>query len=316
MSALLALAAAGLALVTAMALAARLWWAFDLFSHFRLQYAVLAAALGIAALLARAYPAAAVLAVLALVHVWAVKDLRLGPAPATASAAAGGEPLRVVSANVRRGNPTPGKVLDFVQASGADIVVLVEAMGARWRGTLAAVGHSYPHRAPREWRDGAARVVLFSRGPILAARLEHGPGRRPHLVAEVAALGGVVTVVGVHPSAPSPTKPRRSRLRDRQLDHLAATVDGTAGPLIVAGDLNTSPWSPHFRDLLAATGLRNAALGHGWLATWPVWFWPARIPIDHVLVRGPVEVASVARGPDVGSDHFPVVADLTLAAGR
>jgi hypothetical protein len=40
----LAAAAGGLALATICALAARLWWAFDLFSRFRLQSAVLAAA--------------------------------------------------------------------------------------------------------------------------------------------------------------------------------------------------------------------------------------------------------------------------------
>ena len=81
---ILAAATAGLALVTVFALSARLWWAFDLFSHFRLQYLVLAVALCLVALAVRAFPTAAVLALIALVHAWAIKDLGL-----SGSAAAG-----------------------------------------------------------------------------------------------------------------------------------------------------------------------------------------------------------------------------------
>lgn len=292
-----------------MVLAARLWWVFDLFSHFRLQYVVAAAVLGSAALSLGAYRITVVLALVALVHGWAVRDLWL----ADARSVPGGEPLRVVSANVLASNPTPEKVLDVVRASGADIVVLVDARDDRWRGVLAAMGELYPHRAPEGWRDGAP-VLLFSRAPIVAARVERPTGRRPYLVAEVSAGGGVVTVAGVHP--PSPTDPADSRRRNRQLDHIVTTVEDTARPLIVAGDLNTSPWSPHFRDLLTATGLRNAAAGQGWIPTWPTWFWPALIPIDHVLVRGPLGVEDLERGPDVGSDHYPLIADLRLAADR
>src|SRR5918995_5131979 len=119
---LLMLASAGLALITVFTLAARLWWAFDLFSHFRLQYVVAALSLGAAALAVRAYPTAAVLAIVALMHGWAIRDLWWG---GTASAAPGGLPLRVVSANVLSANRTPEQVLEFVRAADADLVVLV-----------------------------------------------------------------------------------------------------------------------------------------------------------------------------------------------
>ena len=82
--------------------------------------------------------------------------------------------------------------------------------------------------------------------------------------------------------------------------------------MIVAGDFNVTPWSPHFRDLLKAAGLRNAACGPGYLATWPRWFWPARIPIDHVLLKGPWAVTTLRLGPAFGSDHYPIIADLCL----
>ena len=100
----------------------------------------------------------------------------------------------------------------------------------------------------------------------------------------------------------------------------ASRGEGAVGPVIVAGDSNTSAWSPRFRNLVAATGLRDAEVGQGWIGTWPAWFRPALVPIDHVLVKGPVAVVDLRREPFVGSDHYPLVADLRLygggAAGR
>ena len=86
----LMLAALRLALVTGYTLAARLWLAFDLFSHFRLQYVVAALMLGAAALALRAHPSA----VVALGHGWAIEDLWLG---GSARAAPGGVPVHGVS---------------------------------------------------------------------------------------------------------------------------------------------------------------------------------------------------------------------------
>ena len=96
------------------------------------------------------------LAVIALVHGWVIKDLWLG---GSAAAASGTEPLRVASANVLSSNPEPEKALSFVRASDADVVVVVEAQGERWRDVLAAIGANYAHRAPEGWQDGSHHPV-------------------------------------------------------------------------------------------------------------------------------------------------------------
>jgi len=306
---LIVLAAAGLALATLCALAARLWWAFDLFSHFRVQYVVAALGLAIAALAVRAYRSFAVLAIVALAHGLAIQDLWLG---GTASAAASGTALRVVSLNVFAYNRTPEKVLEFVRAADADLVVLVDARRDPWQPVLSALRTLYSHQAPQD--PGPRRVILFSRHPIVEEQVVRPPGGlRPYLVAEVAVGDETVVVAGVHPFAPSPTGPDGTHRRNRQLDHIAATLGQAQRPVIVAGDFNTTPWSPYFQDLLATAGLRNAAEGRGYIATWPTFFWPLQIPIDHVLLKGPLAVTSVRRGPDVGSDHYPIIADLRLS---
>jgi endonuclease/exonuclease/phosphatase (EEP) superfamily protein YafD len=303
-------AVAGLALVTVFAVSARIWWAFDVFSHFRLQYSVIALVLCGAAFAVRAYPSTAVLAAVALVHGWAIKDLWVG---GSAEAGFDGTPVRVASANVRKRNPAPEEVLNFVRDSDADVMVLVDARGKRWRDVLWAIGADYLYRAPEGWRDGA-QVILFSRYPIVRDAVIRSPqGRRPYLAASLALDDHRLTVVDA--SSPSPTDPSDTRQRNLQLGYLANIVEGAEGPMIVVGDFNTTPWSPHFRDFVATAGLRNAANGHGYIATWPRRFWPAQIPIDHILVKGPVAVAKMGRGPSVGSDHYPIIADLRLVGG-
>jgi endonuclease/exonuclease/phosphatase (EEP) superfamily protein YafD len=308
---ILVLAAAGLALATIGALAARLWWALDLFSHFRLQYLIAAGTLCALALAVRAYPVAAVLAVVALMHGWAIRDLWLG---AGAAAAPGGVPLRIVSANVWAANATPGAIPALVRNSDADLVVLVDAKRRRWGKALSEIAALYPYRAPQALREGAP-VILFSRFPIVREKVVRPPrGQRPYLLVELAVDGQPLMVVGVHPSSPSPGRPGHSRQRNHELDHIAAMVGDADQPMIVAGDFNTTPWSPHFQDLITAGGLRNASDGHGYIATWPEWFWPALIPIDHVLLKGRLAVTTIRRGPAIGSDHYPLLADLRLLA--
>jgi endonuclease/exonuclease/phosphatase (EEP) superfamily protein YafD len=100
-------------------------------------------------------------------------------------------------------------------------------------------------------------------------------------------------------------------LRHRYLRHLAASLAAVEGPLILLGDFNVTPWSPDYRDLVAEAGLASASGGH--IATWPVWSPLLRIPIDHVFIRGPWSLLRAARGPDLGSDHYPILADLCLS---
>ena len=303
-------AAAGLVLVTVFVLFARLWWVFDLFTHFRLQYFLAAVILAVVALAVRAYPMAAVLAAVALGHGLVIKSLWLGES--VPEDGHEGLPLRVIAANVYDGNHTPDKVLDFVRRHEGDIVILIDAKRERWQTVLADIGALYPHRAPAAWREGTP-IILFSRYPVLRHESIQLPGgERPYLEVDLAINERVVTVLGVHPTSPTLTDASDSWERNRSLNHIGRSIRDRERPLIVAGDFNITPFSPHFRDLIAANGLRNAAQGQGWIPTWPRAFWPVRVPIDHVLVRGPLAVQSLARGPSIGSDHFPIIADLKI----
>jgi endonuclease/exonuclease/phosphatase (EEP) superfamily protein YafD len=80
------------------------------------------------------------------------------------------------------------------------------------------------------------------------------------------------------------------------------------------GDLNVTPWSPYFQELLAATGLRDSARGWGLQPSWPTMSLLLRVPIDHCLISPELHVTERTLGPDIGSDHFPLL--VTLAVQR
>lgn len=82
--------------------------------------------------------------------------------------------------------------------------------------------------------------------------------------------------------------------------------------VILAGDFNCTPGSAPFRTLCG--GMRTATRG---VRTFPSWL--PLTPIDHILVRGTLEVVRGGRwtrGPvRRASDHLPVFAELEYARG-
>jgi len=83
---------------------------------------------------------------------------------------------------------------------------------------------------------------------------------------------------------------------------------------IVLGDFNSAPWNPVQRAFRAATGLENrAAFLDTWAPSWPSWHpFFARIPIDPIFAGGTLAIRKLKVGPDVGSDHLPVEAEIVM----
>lgn len=101
----------------------------------------------------------------------------------------------------------------------------------------------------------------------------------------------------------------------RQKTHeISAIVDALPSPKVVAGDFNMPVESIIYRKYWS--GYHNAfserGTGYGWserasVRGIPVWF-----RIDHVLMDKGLKPMNCKIGPDVGSDHLPVIADIAF----
>ena len=296
------------ALVATLAsVAAARFWIADLAVHFRLQWAALALA-GCLLLAATAHPRWAALAFL----VAAIQALICAPilnarAPAPPDPIPG-VPLRLAAVNVWYRNRQFQRVIDFILRERPDFVLLAE-ITAEWEQALAPLNEAYEHRCTTRGRRGTG-LLLLSRWPLQATVLLDFSDIEPPVAATLRCNERSVQILSVHTSWP--LGPMSAATRDRQLAFVAEFARSQAGPLIVLGDLNVSPFSKHFQAMLAKGNLKSAAQGRGWQPTWPTFLPPAGIQIDHALTGAGVFVTAFRRGSAVGSDHLPIVIDCVL----
>jgi endonuclease/exonuclease/phosphatase (EEP) superfamily protein YafD len=306
------LAACGLAAATVAGWCGGWHWILDLASHFRWYWLLFALAGLFVARRRATWLARGCLAVAVLGNAWPLLPYWLpaaAPAPGAATPAA--DALAIVSVNVLRRNADKAAVLAYLRSRDPDLVVVLE-VDAAWAAALAGLADRWPHAIvePREDNFG---IALLAKQPPRAHRVcDFGAAGVPSIVAEFAGPPAAFTLVATHPLAPQARNLARGR--DRQLRAIADFVAASPWPCVVAGDLNTTPWSAAFRDLVARSGLRDTALGRGLRGTWNARLWAPRIPIDHVLAPPAAEVLDRSVGPDVGSDHFPVEVRLRLKA--
>jgi len=295
----------GLCAATVFALLAPLGWPFELFAHFRVQYAALALVLAPVLVWLR-HPRTAVLAVaLALFHALPAAEDALASERVTEC---GGPALTVVTANVRYRNGDHQQFLDWLAAHPADVVV-VQELTAAWAADLARQP-GYPYRKFLV-REDPYGIGILSRWPLDAVtQVDLAEDGLPSLVGRLDAGGHGLQVLGLHTRWP--ITPSLARARDRSLREAARLVASHDLPVVALGDLNLTPYSPVFAEFLRQAGLRDGMDGHQWRPTWQVGFWPLALPVDHVLVSPEVCVERAEVGPSIGSDHRPVIAQLRL----
>lgn len=212
----------------------------------------------------------------------------------------------LLNVNFTRGDAA--KVMDFLRQSSPEILVL-EEVNESLISQLSELHETHPHSIiePREDDFG---IALFSKLPLVRGEVVAiGSAGVPSIIATVQAGNQTLDLLATHPFPPAGAL--FSRRRNEQLALLPDWIDATK-PFLLLGDLNVTPWSPYFHDLLAKTGLRDSSLGRGVQPSWPDFNPLLRIPIDHVLHSPSIAVHDRFIGPVVGSDHFPVIVDFHL----
>lgn len=228
--------------------------------------------------------------------------------PVGVSAATPGSSLKLFQFNAAQ---DPERVFAWLERNPeqADVVVLLEATPDFQPG-IERLRKSFPHVATR-LQQGPFGIALLSKYPLAASEVFYPVGEDyPALAARISigARFAPLNLYAVHP--PPPVSRELADLRDRFMAVLVRRLVIPGNTLLV-GDLNSTPWAPGLRGFIDATGLRDCQRGHGLIATWPAL--TARyspllgIPIDACLVSDQLQVVARQAGPDLGSDHLPVI---------
>ncbi|HEX2140159.1 MAG TPA: endonuclease/exonuclease/phosphatase family protein, partial [Woeseiaceae bacterium] len=296
-------------LVTAASFLARTSWLLELITHFRFQMALASTVLLVCALARRRLVVAVLAGLAASANAAPLVPYALA---GTAEAAAAARPIRVMAANVHYRNLDYAALLEQVREQDPDVLGLMEVDQA-WLDEISALESEFRWTLLRP-EAGAYGLALYSKLPFRP--LPESPyieeGLQTAIGVELEMEQAPVTLVLAHVRAP--TTPGRAELRNVQFERLAKMLQSDDNDAkILVGDLNTTPWSPYYRQLASAAGLSNAALGHGYLPTWPAGFSLLKIPIDHCLVSDALRVVDFRTGEDFGSDHLAIVIDLAIA---
>lgn len=212
-----------------------------------------------------------------------------------------GHSVELVSANILGSNKNYQAIRDAVRQWNADVLVMLEVR-PHVVPTLKEL--DYPHQEILPLAHNFGLAVL-SRIPILKSENFSVEEGFPTLMVE---LDGGLTVVATHPLPPV-NRPSQ-QVGDATLNQILEKI-GWKKKVVVAGDLNATPWSRRGR-MLENSGMLNACRGYSLSPTWPVGQPIFYIPIDHIYRSLDLGVESFEVLPSIGSDHFPIRARLTV----
>lgn len=217
---------------------------------------------------------------------------------------------RFLLCNVLQENHEYSRILSLVEETDPELILLVET-GKAWMEALEPLHERYPYHINQLWQEENFDIALFSRIPLESSSIYYfETATVPSVLVRFLWENQAITVIGTHPEPPKSY--RQANCRNQQMVEIARFVRQHKGPLIVAGDLNMTSWSPFFHDFLRISGLLDSRLGHGIQPTWPTHLPPFMIPIDHILVTADIQIQRRILGEPVGSDHRPVILDFSI----
>ncbi len=206
----------------------------------------------------------------------------------------------------------------FIEEVDPDILVLQEFFSEQSHELLPLLKDQFLYHVTCEGGK-RANIGLFAKMPFdqlddgaCAQTIADGE-RTSHIIAHFTPPNGEpFTFATTHFDWPLPV--------ERQLgefDHINTALAGVAGPLILAGDFNSTPWSYALRRFVNDGGFTRHTRN---LVTFPMlWLyfraWRPFVPflaLDHVLSRGAIAVHWLEAGPFTGSDHLPVVFEFSV----
>lgn len=218
--------------------------------------------------------------------------------------------LRVFSANVLQDNKDFESFLSVLKKANPDIVVLLEA-NHWWQEKLNIFKDEYPYSVeyPLENYYG---IILLSKLKLKETEVRFlVDDSIPSIHAFVQLKNGTwVKLYCLHPMPPSPTENEKSLDRDAEILIVAKEIRKKDYPIIVMGDLNDVAWSHTTRMFQRISQLLDPRIGRGFYNTFHANYPLFRWPLDHLFVSDDFKLAELRRLESIGSDHFPMFAEL------
>jgi len=241
--------------------------------------------------------------------------------------ATGSHSLRIITCNLQNGAFNHATLNALIENKRPDVVALQE------------LPNNHKIKALGEWNHiFEGDLHIFSKYQLIKGDFKKGSipqhvWPRPLLLyCTVATPAGNVSFCSLH--LPSPryglqhildkktllSLKRKNLLIDETMyrrkisGEISNIVVALSSPKIIAGDFNMPVESSIYRECWSkySNAFSNCGTGYGWTQRASVRGIPVGVRIDHVLTDEYIIPTHCEIGPDVGSDHLPVIADISF----
>lgn len=290
-------------------------WVPELFTNFQIQYAVGGLILSLFFLALKDLKLGLVSSLLCAVSLFQIYDSY--DFVKGASYTEEGNTFKVIQYNRKYRIENQEELLAFIKDEKPNVAFIQEATASHSE-ALKSILDEYPYQI-HEPRERAFGMVVISNLPLIShsvKNLERIAINNIRIKIEVQPDGlDPISIYGVHPPPPMSKNANLQRNSDLLTTENDVIADKNEN-IILLGDWNMAPFSPHFKSLIRNTDLKNQFTSPLMFPTWPSMFvLPVfQIPIDHILHKGQLQLIEKRRAHAFGSDHYPIVASYSVSA--
>lgn len=222
--------------------------------------------------------------------------------------------IQFLAANVRKRNKDYKKFVNLIEKAKPDVFLITEP-DQDWIDGIKSLEKAYPHTVLQP-QDNTYGLALYSRLPMQDKKISFlVKDNVPSFQVKFQLPNDtIIQYIGLHPKPPAPWT--KAKYKDLELIVAAEISNYTRYPTIVSGDLNDVGWSRATRQFKSISGMLDPRIGRGLFNTYNALIPLFRVPIDHFFISKHFKLVKMVRLEKFGSDHFPVLIEVSLDEQR
>lgn len=286
-------------------------WFAELCSHFYLQYLVILLFLFVVLIATKNWKLSLIVLPFVVICLFKIVPLYF-PRPQIAIDQR--QRIALMTINVHTENRNINGVVERIRHSNPDVICF-EEVNEWWVNELkSALAQEYPFLVAEAHSDNFGIAEFSKMSAQKHQIMQIGNPPVPAIWCQYLVNEKPISIISIHTLPPG--NPAYLHVRNSAFDALAKRCPDFGDCFVIAGDLNCTPFSADFDKFVRDTGTYNTMQGYGPQCSWPalVPLYPILlIPIDHVLATPNLVCTRRGVGLPMGSDHFPVFAELFYA---
>lgn len=215
--------------------------------------------------------------------------------------------ISTLFANVLRLNPDVRPLKTYISQHSPDIIGAVE-VSPEWISGI-DLAKDYPYNI-NEARNHYFGLALFSKFPLERCVSPSEKDGTPETIVTKVKIDQRSFVIGVLHAIPPQAVGFERNLK--LIENFQKSLDKCGEDQIVLTDLNATLYSRFYKSF-QNKGFKSAQEGYGLERTWNAFSYIFRFTLDHIFVNESMRVRSFEVGPGIGSDHFPLFAEIVYS---